>query len=215
MAIARSQMSGVWPDVCSILEKYSSHNSLQQQLLEEQCTLNACEGVFTHVECFVRSEIHTGDNTVTFKHFSHHDHIPPLKIHINIATAKQFTDTVLTNPSATPVKLITSAAPGPGPGQSVTFLDKSFNNAGHVAYYHSSVLANGAVLRVGHDKFINSLHTFATDHLDFIQSIKLTPLVLVTMQTLYMALEMIKEIMVNEGPCRLVTDASYGFWSDK
>lgn len=188
---------------------------LQQQLLEERCTLDACEGVFIHVECFARSEIHTGDNTVTFKHFGHHDHIPPPKIHINIATAKQFTDTVLTNPSATPVKLITGAAPGPGPGQSVAFLDESFNNAGRVAYYRSSVLANGAVPRVGGDKFIDSLHTFATDHPDFIQSIKLTPFVLITMQTPYMASEMIKEITADEGPCGLVTDASYGFWSDE
>ena len=187
---------------------------LKQQLLDERCTLDTCGGVYEHIACSARSEIHTDDSTMIFKHLGEHEHDPPPKIHINLAAAKQFADAVAANPLSSPIRLVTGSSLGPGPGQSVAILDESLNNAGRVAYYRSAVLANGNVPRAGGDKFIDSLHAFAADNPDFVSSIQLVPLVLITLQSPYMASEMSKEIIANEGNHGFVTDANHGFWSD-
>lgn len=186
--------------------------ALSRQLLEERCQFQGCGSMFRQISCeaacYVRTKI-DGTGRITFAHRGDHAHLCPPTIHLNPIKAVTLRKTIESNPHQTAIQLITGSTLD---GQSLIELDHSLANSDRVAYYRRQVLSDSAQPARGGDKFVDSLSDFMRKNPDFVVHHEFSPLILIVMQSKYMAACMIEDILCQEDRHGFVTDANHSYF---
>ena len=187
-------------------------SEVRRQLVTERCPISGCNGILKHILCDAKCDVQRHpDGTMTFSHRGIHAHRCPPKIHLNPDTAKKFRKFVETNPRRTAVQLLTGTSIE-GDGKSIMNLDLSLANIDRLAYHRKKALMHGTQPSRGGDKFVNSLAEFMQKHPNFVTFHQFSPVILVAMQTRYMATCMVEEILRGDARQGFVTDANHGFF---
>lgn len=194
----------------------SKKSRVSEQILKYRCTLDDCGGAWEHVTCDAHTEIARDGDNVIFSHIGNHTHRRPPVLHLDPREAQKLVNTVRERPSSTPIQLITGSSLTPGaPGSSVADISPLLNNRSRLSRHRSDILASGEAPRVGGDKFVNALHDFANNHADFVLELAFLPHLMFILQSPYMASEMVKEVVLENGCEGFVTDACHSFFKDE
>lgn len=184
---------------------------LSSQLNTDLCPIQTCGLPLRHVECKAKCTIiKYGDNSRLFEHIGFHRHRPPPNLHLTPTQRTEFNEIVQSNPTRTPVQLITGTSLD-GPGRPVTSLDPSLNNVDRVAYYRRGVMNGGDQPRRGGDKFVDAITSFMEKHPGFIVFLRFAPSALIILQTEFMASLMAKEAR-SDARNGFVTDSHFSFF---
>lgn len=184
-----------------------------RMIAEKRCERSGCHGVLRHVKCSVVAEAVTYADGCTFsyEHFGIHSHIRPPQNHINPSKLQRVIQIVQAHPERTPVQLVTGTS---ADDDSVVKIDRPLANGGRLGYIRRDIFGSDRRRARGGDHTVDEIHSFYQKHSDFILYHDLAKLVIMILQTAYMAESMMKQVRTEDDCNGFLTDATYAFFGD-
>jgi hypothetical protein len=197
------------PDCLIAVRPQTSQQGVAKQV-RERCK---CGAILFHQKCDVKLTLWTYSKGVCVINDGFHQHEKPGYIlHITKDEQVRFQALVNAHPTVGPLGLIVGVPGVTGPGESVADISDVFLNAGRVGKERLK-LKTGS--QIGGDAFIASFAKFSADHPGFVILSQLDEITVISVQTLFMRSQMVKERLL-DGPINgLVSDAAHGWWKER
>lgn len=197
------------PDCIIAVRPQTSQQGVAKQVLE-RCK---CGAVLFHQKCNVKLTLWTYSKGVYVVNDGFHQHRRPGHIlHVTKDEQVRFKALVNAHPTVGPLGLIVGVPGVSGPGESVADISDVFLNAGRVGKDRLK-LKKGSQL--GGDAFIASFAKFSAEHPGFVILSQLDAVTVVSVQSVFMRSQMVKERLL-DGPINgLVNDAAHGWWKER
>jgi hypothetical protein len=197
------------PDCIIAVQPQTSKQGIDRQI-HERCK---CGAVLFHQSCDVKLTIWTYSMGVRIVNDGFHQHRKPGHIlHISRDEQVRFQALVNAHPTVGPLGLIVGVPGVSGPGDSVADISDVFLNAGRVGKERLKIKKGS---QISGDAFIASFSKFSADHPGFVIFSQLDTVTVVSVQSVLMRREMVKERLLN-GPINgLVNDAAHGWWKER
>jgi hypothetical protein len=198
------------PDCLITIRPQTTRARIDKQL-RERCK---CGAVLDHTTCDVKSFTWTYSKGVHFVNGGFHKHARPGHIlHISKDEQVRFEAIVNTHPTVGPLALIVGVPGVNGPGESVADISDVFVNAGRVGKERLKIKKGGQV--GGGDAFISAFAKFSQEYRGFVIFSQLDVVTVISVQSVLMRTEMVKERLL-DGPINgLVNDAAHGWWKER
>jgi hypothetical protein len=178
--------------------------------LSHPCT---CGAVLSHSECVVRSTMWTWKEGIHYANGGYHTHDRLTHIlHLLPNEQAQFRKLVSSHPTIGPLGLIVGVPGVNGPGESVTDISDVLLNADRVRKEKQKVKKSEPQ---GGDSFIAAFTKFSAEHPGFVVYSQLGSVTVISLQTPFMASQLVKDAVL-DGPLNgLVSDAAHGWWRER
>jgi len=196
------------PDCQITVRPHTKSPSLAKQLALS-CD---CGAQRIHQKCSVRSILWTWSGGIHFRNEGFHLHdCPPRLLHLSNDEKEKFQVLVNQHPKTGPLGLIVGVPGIEGPGQSVADISDALLNADRVSKER---------LKIKHNLGANggnaeSFSQFDEEHPNFVRLSVLGKVAVISMQTPFMASQLIHDDINNSPINGLVNDAAHGWWQFK
>ena len=197
------------PDCIIAVRPQTSQQGVAKQV-QERCK---CGAVLFHRKCDVKLTLWTYSKGVCVANDGFHQHRRPGHIlHITKDEQVRFKALVNAHPTVGPLGLIVGVPGISGPGESVADISDVFLNAGRVGKERLK-LKKGS--QIGGDAFIAAFAKFSAEHPGFVILSQLDAVTVISVQSVFMRSQMVKECLL-DGPINgLVNDAAHGWWKER
>jgi hypothetical protein len=189
----------------------TTRSKLVQQL-EKSCEI--CGASLTHQACNIRAVLWTWLGGVHYEQDGTHNHLrPPRVLHLSKSERQKFTQLVEEHPKTGPLGLIVGVPGLSGPGQSVANISPALLNAGRVSKERQKIKKHHD--GTGGDNFIASFAKFTSEYPEFILAERMGSITVISLQSPFMATQLVKEEKLGLPVNGLVNDAAHGWWKER
>ncbi|KAI0683221.1 hypothetical protein BC835DRAFT_1296586, partial [Cytidiella melzeri] len=199
-------------DSCKVVIRPQTHtNRIPSQLVECQCG-----ELLRHRKCTVKARIHKFTSGVYYEHRGVHDHPKPARLlHLTPPEQDKLHDLISSNPKSGPLALLVGVPTLYGPGQSAAEISSVLANQDRLKAERRAVKTGQSS---GGDRFVAEFSQFCKEHPDLTIRPHLHVATVITIQSEFMASQLIKDTLVinpSDPVEGIVSDAAHGFWQER
>lgn len=200
------------PDCQIAVRPHTKSQSLAKQL----ATSCDCGAQRFQQKCSVRSILWTWSEGIHFRNEGFHSHDrPPRLLHLSNDEKDKFRALVNQYPKTGPLGLIVGVPGIDGPGQSVADISDALLNADRVSKERLKIKNIPGGKGGNADSFVTSFSQFDDEHPNFVRLSVLGKVSVISMQTPFMASQLIHGDIDDSPINGLVNDAAHGWWQSK
>ncbi|KAF9539193.1 hypothetical protein CPC08DRAFT_731147 [Agrocybe pediades] len=172
-----------------------------------------CGHTLIHTQCGIRSYIYQWADGVHYSHCGFHSHRHPTHLlHITKDKYAEFKKLVTSYPNSGPLQLLTGVPTLTGPGQSAADIVKPFVNAHRIGKERLKIKKDA---NISSDGLIAAFAAFDKAYPAFVQRSVMGEITVISVQTLFMRSQLLKDYALDGQLNGMVSDAAHGWWKQR